>query len=106
MEPEGLGEIRVELRSHDARLTANHDAIGRLRERTAEHGTKIEVITTELRETREDIGQLATQLASNSREVNGKLSGQSKAFFTAAAAMGGMMLSICGLIAVLLANHA
>jgi len=92
---DGLGEVKAELRSHDARLTANHDSIGRLRERTAAHDTAIKVIMGEVKETREDV-----------TEMSGKLSGTSKAFYAASVAMGGMMLSICGLIAVLLSNNA
>lgn len=88
-----LGEIRVELRSHDARLTANHDSIGVLRERTAEHHTKLQVLMTELREGREDIGEMRSQLA-----------GVSRSFYMAAAAMAGLMLSVVGLIATILVH--
>lgn len=100
-----LGEIKVELRNHEASLAANHSAIGDLRERTAAHDTAIKVVTTEHRETREDISQISKQLEAGNREFNLKLSAVQRSFYTAAVAMLTMMLSICGLIAVLLSNH-
>lgn len=90
---EGLGEIRVELRQHGASIDAHHTAIGVLRERAAAHDTKIQVLLTELREGREDVGDLRSQFT-----------GVSQSFYIAAAAMAGLMISICGLIATLLAN--
>lgn len=102
---EGLGEIQVELRNIDASIKAHHTAIGDLRERAAAHHTKIEVITAEHRETREDIAQMSKQLEAGNREFNLKLSAVQRSFYTAAAAMCTMMLSICGLVAVLLSSH-
>lgn len=48
----------IRLEEHDRRLIANHDSIATLRGVSARHDTKIEVITTELRETREDIAEM------------------------------------------------
>lgn len=94
MDSQGNDGVWEEFRRHDQRLTANHDSLAIQRTQLAQHSTKIEVITAELRETRSDIGEMSERLASNS-----------KAFYTAAITMGTMMLSVCGLIAVLLTNH-
>lgn len=85
------GVIAAELRNHDARLTANHDSIAVLRERTAAHDTKINVIATEIRETRTDIGEMGERLDRVGRN-----------FYVAASAMFGLMLSVIGLIAAVL----
>jgi hypothetical protein len=42
----------------DRRIGANHDSIGALRASSGSHETKIEVVTVELRETREDIAEM------------------------------------------------
>jgi hypothetical protein len=57
------GAIEVRLRTHEARIDANHNSISVLRDTTARHDTKIEVVTTELRETREDIADMKHALA-------------------------------------------
>jgi chromosome segregation ATPase len=90
MEP---GAIEAELRSINARITASHDAIGMLRERTARHDTAIKVLSTELREMRTDI-----------EGMNLRLDRLGRNFYVAAAAMGGLMLSIVGLIVTLFAT--
>lgn len=95
MDSSGNDGVWEEFRRHDQRLSANHDSLAIQRTQLAQHSTKIEVITAELRETRSDIAEMSVKLASNS-----------KAFYTAAVAMGGMMLSICGLIGILLSNGA
>jgi len=50
--------IEFRLRNHDARLDAAQDSITRLRDVSANHETRISVITTELRETRGDVAEI------------------------------------------------
>jgi len=50
--------IEIRLRQHEERLAANHDSVSRLRDVSANHETRISVITTELRETREDVAEI------------------------------------------------
>jgi septal ring factor EnvC (AmiA/AmiB activator) len=54
--------VDVRLRNHEARLEANHDSIAKIRDQSASHETRISVITTELRETREDIADMKRDL--------------------------------------------
>lgn len=56
--------IEIRFRNHETRLDANHDSIAKLRDQGASHETRISVITTELRETREDIADMKKDLAS------------------------------------------
>lgn len=58
-----LRVVENTLVEHDRRLISNHDSLAKLRDASAGHNTKIEVITTELRETREDIGDMKKDLA-------------------------------------------
>lgn len=55
---EANSALEFRLRQHESRLDANHDSIAKLRDTAAGHETKITVITTELRETREDVGEI------------------------------------------------
>lgn len=127
MEPEGLGEIRLELRQHDASIKAHHTSIGDLRSESFRQAGKIEVITTELLGTREDIGEMKTQLATNGRDFKAQLDVQSRDFRTDLATRSlefrneissvkrlvvGLIgtgitvtISIGGLIAVILSTH-
>jgi hypothetical protein len=82
---EALGVIKAELRNHDQRLTANHDTIAALREKGAGHDTKIEVVATELRETREDIGDLRIGLAETRAEQKGEMANLRHGAWTLAA---------------------
>jgi septal ring factor EnvC (AmiA/AmiB activator) len=54
--------VEIRLRNHEARLDANHDSLAKLRDTSATHETKIQVITTELRETREDLSEIRREL--------------------------------------------
>lgn len=66
---EASGALRViesTLADHDRRLEANHDTIRTLRDGEKgvnAHETKINVIATELRETREDLTEIRGELA-------------------------------------------
>jgi ribosomal protein L19E len=84
--------VEVRLRNHDARLESHHTAIGDLRAITARHDTKIEVISTELRETRDDM-----------KEIRDEIKWIRRGMWTAAAALVGFMLTFGGLI-VAIAN--
>lgn len=53
-----LQAVNIRLDNHDQRLIANHDSIATLRDKSADHETRISVISTELRETREDIQEM------------------------------------------------
>jgi septal ring factor EnvC (AmiA/AmiB activator) len=48
----------VRLANHESRLNANHDSLAKIRDVAADHETRISVITTELRETREDVADI------------------------------------------------
>jgi septal ring factor EnvC (AmiA/AmiB activator) len=54
--------IEIRLRQHEERLTANHDSVSKLRDVSANHETRISVITTELRETRDDLSEIRREL--------------------------------------------
>jgi chromosome segregation ATPase len=54
--------LEFRLRDHDRRLEANHDSLKEIRVSNASHETKISVITTELRETREDLSEIRREL--------------------------------------------
>jgi septal ring factor EnvC (AmiA/AmiB activator) len=54
--------VEIRLRNHEVRIDANHDSLSKLRETSAQHETKIQVITTELRETREDLTEIRKEL--------------------------------------------
>lgn len=120
MEASALRGFELALNEHDRRLVANHDSIAKLRDQGAAHDTKIGVITTELRETREDIADMKTQLQRDSEErkrererdreertkersAQEKESADTrKALYVTAATLAGFMLTIVGLIATLL----
>lgn len=99
---EGLGEIKVELRSHDARLTANHDSIGRLRERTAAHDTAIKVIMGEVKEAREDVTGMNSRLERLDERMVQRFDKLGRNFYVAIAASCGLMVSICGVMVTIL----
>jgi septal ring factor EnvC (AmiA/AmiB activator) len=53
----------IRLRNHESRIEANHDSLATLRSDSAGHDRDIAVIATELRETREDLGEIRKELA-------------------------------------------
>jgi septal ring factor EnvC (AmiA/AmiB activator) len=59
---EANAALEIRLRNHETRLDANHDSIAKLRDTSANHETKISVISTELRETREDLTEIRKEL--------------------------------------------
>lgn len=87
------GTIAEQLRQHDTRLAANHDSVAVLRERVASQDTAIKVIATELKEMRDDVGDLS-----------GRIDLLSRNFWVAASAMTALMLSVVGLIVTTLAS--
>jgi septal ring factor EnvC (AmiA/AmiB activator) len=54
--------VEIRLRNHESRLDANHDSLAKIRDVAANHETRISVITTELRETREDLSEIRKEL--------------------------------------------
>jgi len=81
------GAVNEQLRQHDVRLTANHDSLANLRSVVAGHDTAINVIATEVKETRIDVNTMS-----------GKLEMLSRNFFAAAASMAALTLAVVGLI--------
>jgi len=92
------GALRVienTLVEHDRRLIANHDTIARIRDGEKgvnAHETKLGVITTELRETREDLSEIRRELAWVKRGL-WAAAGTFLMFFVAAASL---LLSLSG----------
>ena len=84
--------MEIRLRNHEARLDANHDSLATLRDKSAGHDTKIEVITTELRETREDLSEIRKELTWVKRGL-WAVAGTFLMFFVAAASL---LLSLSG----------
>lgn len=84
--------IEFRLRNHDARIEANHDSIKVLRETSARHDTEISVMRTELRETREDLGEIRKELTWVKRGL-WAAAGTFLMFFVAAASL---LLSLSG----------
>lgn len=106
------GAIEIRLRNHEVRLDANHDSIATLRDKSAGHDTKIEVITTELRETRDDLSEIRKAIEADRaerkkerEEAKREGSDTRKALYVTAATLFTFFLSILGLIATFL-NHA
>jgi len=60
--------VEIRLTNHEARLNANHDSLAKLRDTSARHETEISVMRTELRETREDIGEMRVEMSKQSQE--------------------------------------
>lgn len=104
MEAAAIKIMENTLVDHDRRLVANHDTLARLRDRSAAHDTKIEVITTELRETREDIADLRKTWERGREEQKAEGAASRRALYTVAGFMATFSLSLCGLIAVLLSH--
>lgn len=97
--------LEVRLRNHEVRLDANHNSISALRGTSGEHDVKIATITTELRETREDIAEMKRDFDSDRKERRAEGERTRRAFYTVAAFLATFSVSIMGLIAVLLGSH-
>lgn len=97
--------IEIRLQNHEARLNATHDSIGVLRGVSGQHEVKIATITTELRETREDIGEMKRDFDADRKERRAEGERTRRAFYTVAAFLATFSVSIIGLIAVLLGSH-
>ena len=76
--------VEIRLRNHEDRITANHDSLARLRDTSASHETKIQVITTELRETREDIAEMRKQSAEQRQEQKDEMAWVRRGLWAAA----------------------
>ena len=76
--------IEIRLRNHEVRIDANHDSLARLRDTSAGHETRIQVITTELRETREDIAEMRTALADQRKEQKDEMAWVRRGLWAAA----------------------
>ena len=77
--------VELRLRNHETRLDANHDSIAKLREKSAAHDTEIKVITTELRETREDIGEMRIAMEKQRQEQKDEMAWIRRGLWAAAA---------------------
>lgn len=85
------GVIEQKLRDHDARIQANHDSVGTLRERSAANDAAIKVVVSEVGEMHSDVLTVVSRLDNLGRN-----------FYVAAAAMGTMTIAVVSLIATLL----
>ena len=99
MEAGAISVLEVTLRNHEARINANHDSLATLREKSAGHNTKIEVITTELRETREDIGDMKRELGAARTEQKAEMTWVRRGLWAAAATFMLFVVALAGLIA-------
>lgn len=96
--------MAVELREHDRRISGLHRTVGAIGTTVGDHTTKITVVTTELRETREDIAEIKRQIERSDEDRKKEGAYTRRAFYIAASSMFGFMLSIIGLIAVLVSH--
>ena len=103
---DGLGEIQVELRQHGKSLEAHHTAIGSLRERAAAHDTSIQVILSEVKEVREDVTGITARIERLDSSINQRFDKLGRNFYMAIASTSALIVSICGVIAAILVNHA
>lgn len=76
--------VELRLRTHEARLDASHESISRLRDTSAAHETKIQVITTELRETREDIAEMRQEQGQQRQEQKDEMAWVRRGLWAAA----------------------
>jgi len=65
--------IEVRLRNHEARIEANHRSTSQLRDASARHETEIKVTGTEVREIREDIGEMKRELSKAREEQKAEM---------------------------------
>lgn len=90
--------IEVRLRNHEARLEASHRSISVLRDASARHETEIKVTGTELRETREDIADMKTELAAARAEQRGEMVWVRRGLWAAAATFTMFVVALATLI--------
>lgn len=103
-----LSVVQNTLIEHDRRLIANHDTIARIRDGAQginAHETKIATMSTELRETREDIADMKTGFEKDREERRKEGADTRRALYTVAAFMATFSATICGLI-IALVGHA
>lgn len=99
MEERKLAAMEAILRNLEARTEANHQTIGELRSASARHDTDIKVISTELRETREDIGDIKRDLAAARSEQKAEMTWIRRGLWAAA---GTFMLFFVAVASLLL----
>jgi len=96
-----VGAIEIRLRNHETRLDANHDSIAKIRDVAANHETRISVITTELRETREDIADMRRELGDARNEQRAEMTWVRRGLWAAAATFTIFVVALATLIAQL-----
>lgn len=79
-----LEAVEVRLNNHEQRIDASHQSISLLRDSSARHETKISVITTELREVREDVGDIKRELREAREEQKAEMTWVRRGLWAAA----------------------
>jgi hypothetical protein len=99
MEASAFRPFEMALADHDRRLVANHDSIAKLRDTSAGHDRDIAVITTELRETREDIADMRTALDRSREEQKAEMTWVRRGLWVAAGSFLVFIIALGTLIA-------
>jgi len=90
--------IEVRLRTHEARLDSSHRSISELRNSSSRHETEIKVTGTELREIREDIGDMKRELAKAREEQKAEMVWIRRGLWTAAGTFLMFFVALASLI--------
>ena len=90
--------FEVRLRNHDERLDASHRSVSELRNTSARHETEIKVTGTEVREIREDIGEMKRELARAREEQKGEMVWIRRGLWAAAASFMTFVLMLAAVI--------
>jgi septal ring factor EnvC (AmiA/AmiB activator) len=90
--------IEVRLRNHDARLESHHNALGDLRSASSRHETEIKVTGTEVREIREDIGEMKREFAKGREEQKEERVLLRRTFIAAASTFAMFIVALATLI--------
>jgi septal ring factor EnvC (AmiA/AmiB activator) len=90
--------IEVRLRTHEARLDSSHRSVTELRNTTARHETEIKVTGTEVREIREDIGEMKHELSEARKEQKAEMVWIRRGLWAAAASFMTFVLMLAALI--------
>lgn len=90
--------IEVRLRNHEARLDASHRSVSELRNDSARHETEIKVTGTEVREIREDIGEMKRELSKAREEQRSEMVWIRRGLWAAAASFTTFVLMLAAVI--------
>jgi predicted RNase H-like nuclease (RuvC/YqgF family) len=90
--------IEVRLRTHEARLDSSHRSVTELRSTSTRHETEIKVTGTEVREIREDIGEMKRELADARKEQKSEMIWLRRAIWGATFTFAGSIIAFATLI--------